>query len=29
MDILGLMTLLSFALTCFGIGYSIGKDNKK
>jgi len=26
MDILGLMAVLSFGLTCFGIGYSIGKD---
>lgn len=29
MDILGLMAVLSFGLTCFGIGYSIGKDNNK
>ena len=27
MDILGLMAVLSFGLTCFGIGYSIGKDS--
>lgn len=27
MDILGLMSVLSFGLTCFGIGYSFGKDN--
>ena len=27
MDILGLMEVLSFGLTCFGIGYSFGKDN--
>lgn len=27
MDILGLMAVLSFGLTCFGIGYSFGKDN--
>jgi hypothetical protein len=26
MDILGLIAVLSFGLTCFGIGYSIGKD---
>ena len=29
MDILGLMAVLSFGLTCFGIGYSIGKDSNK
>lgn len=29
MDILGLIAVLSFGLTCFGIGYSIGKDNNK
>lgn len=29
MDILGLMAVLSFGLTCFGIGYSIGKDSSK
>ena len=29
MDILELMTVLSFGLTCFGIGYSIGKDRNK
>lgn len=28
MDILGLIAVLSFGLTCFGIGYSFGKDNK-
>lgn len=27
MDILGFMAVLSFGLTCFGIGYSIGKDS--
>lgn len=27
MDVLGLIAVLSFGLTCFGIGYSIGKDN--
>lgn len=26
MDILGLIAVLSFDLTCFGIGYSVGKD---
>ena len=29
MDILGLIAVLSFGLTCFGIGYSIGKDSDK
>ncbi len=29
MDILELITVLSFGLTCFGIGYSIGKDSNK
>lgn len=29
MDILGLIAVLSFGLTCFGIGYTFGKDNKK
>lgn len=29
MDILGLIAVLSFGLTCFGIGYSFGKDNNK
>lgn len=30
MDILGLMAVLSFfGLTCFGIGYSVGKDSNK
>lgn len=29
MDILGLISVLSFGLTCFGIGYSFGKDNNK
>ena len=27
MDILGLIAVLSFGLTCFGIGYSFGKDH--
>ena len=27
MDILDFIAVLSFGLTCFGIGYSIGKDN--
>ena len=26
MDILGLIAVLSFGLTCFGIGYSIGNS---
>ena len=29
MDILDLIAVLSFGLTCFGIGYSIGKDSNK
>ena len=29
MDILGLMAVLSFGLTCFGIGYTLGKDSNK
>ena len=29
MDILSLMAVLSFGLTCFGIGYTFGKDNNK
>ncbi len=29
MDILGLIAVLSFGLTCFEIGYSIGKDSNK
>ena len=29
MDILGLIAVLSFGLTCFGIGYTFGKDNNK
>jgi hypothetical protein len=29
MDILGLIAVLSFGLTCFSIGYSIGKDSNK
>ncbi len=29
MDILGLIAVLSLGLTCFGIGYSIGKDSNK
>ena len=28
MDILGLIAVLSFGLTCFGIGYTFGKDSK-
>lgn len=27
MDISSLITVLSFGLTCFGIGYSFGRDN--
>ena len=29
MDILGLIAVLSFGLTCFGIGYTFGKDSNK
>jgi hypothetical protein len=29
MDILGLIAVLGFGLTCFGIGYSLGKDINK
>ena len=29
MDILGLITVLSFGLTCFGIRYTLGKDSNK
>lgn len=29
MDILGLMAVLSFGLTCFGIVYTLGKDSNK
>ena len=29
MNIIDIMTMLSFGLTCFGIGYSIGKDINK
>ncbi len=29
MDILGFMAVLSFGLTCFGLGYSMGKDINK
>ena len=29
MDILGLIAVLSFGLTCFASGYSIGKDTHK
>ncbi len=29
MDILGLIAVLSFGLTCFALGYGIGKDNNK
>lgn len=29
MDILGFIAVMSFGLTCFGIGYSFGKDSSK
>ena len=29
MDILGLMAVLSFGLTCSGLGYTLGKDSNK
>lgn len=29
MDILGLIAVLGFGLTCFGIGYTFGKDSDK
>ena len=29
MDILGLIAVLSFGLTCFGIGYAMGKDSNE
>lgn len=29
MDILGFIAVMSFGLTCFGIGYTFGKDNNK
>lgn len=29
MDILGFIAVLSFGLTCFGIGYSSGKESNK
>ena len=29
MDILGLMAVLIFGLTCFGLGYPLGKDSNK
>ncbi len=29
MDIFGMIAVLSFGLTCFGIGYSFGKDSNK
>ena len=29
MDMLGLITVLSFGLTCFEIGYSLGKEKTK
>ncbi len=29
MDVLELITVLSFGLTCFTLGYSVGKDNHK
>ena len=27
MDIFGMIAVLSFGLTCFGVGYSFGKDH--
>lgn len=29
MDIIELIAVLSFGLTCFGVGYSFGKDTNK
>jgi hypothetical protein len=29
MSILDFIAVVSFGLTCFGIGYSLGKDNNK
>lgn len=29
MDVLGLIAVLSFGLSCFGTGYTWGKDNNK
>ena len=29
MDILGLIAVLSFGLTCFGLGYAIGSDDRR
>ena len=29
MDIWGFIAVLSFGLTCFGIGYTFGKDSNK
>jgi hypothetical protein len=29
MDVLELITVLGFGLTCFSIGYTFGKDNNK
>ncbi len=29
MSIVDFITVVSFGLTCFSIGYMIGKDNKK
>ena len=29
MNIIDIMTMLSYGLTCFAIGYSIGKDINK
>lgn len=29
MDIIEFIAVVSFSLTCFGIGYSFGKDNNK
>lgn len=28
MSVLDLIAVLSFGLTCFGLGYAIGKDHK-
>lgn len=28
MDVFGLMSVISFGIACFGIGYAIGKDIK-
>ena len=29
MSIIDFITIVGFALTCFGIGYTFGKDNDK